>query len=172
MSAGSIPRRRATTARRLGKLLKSSSPPGLGMMARPGRELPVAHGAPLPAQSLLGNTDAELFPQPSAQIDPPLAHHAVDRGHDRRRQRCAMRVIQAGWLTGRLTVDQAVGTMGVELPERSAAPPRQSSPPQSATRHRKSPPTPTNDEPAPHPSTGEPQGADPAHQNHLAKQSA
>src|SRR4029077_1102480 len=51
---------------------------GLRVMARPCRELAVAHGAQLPAERLLGDRDAELLEDPLCQIDQPPTHHAVD----------------------------------------------------------------------------------------------
>ena len=53
-------------------------PLGLGVMTRPGGELPVAHGAKLSAQGLLGDADPKLLPQPLAQIDKPPAYDAVE----------------------------------------------------------------------------------------------
>ena len=51
---------------------------GLRVMARPCRELAVAHGAQFPTERLLGDRDAEFFEDPLRQIDQSPAHHAVD----------------------------------------------------------------------------------------------
>ena len=71
---------------------------GLGMMARAGGELAIAHGAQFPAQGLLGDGDAEFLPDPLAQIDQPPAHHAMNRRDraalDHLRKRCAMGVVE------------------------------------------------------------------------------
>ena len=48
------------------------------MMAGPGRELAVAHGAQLPTECLLGDRDAELLEYPLRQIDQPPSYHPVD----------------------------------------------------------------------------------------------
>ena len=88
-------------------------------MARTGRELAIVHGPQLPAQRLLGDRDAELFPEPLDEVDQAPAHHAMDRrdralvdpGHQGR----AMRIGELGRLAGRLAVDQPVRAMGVEL---------------------------------------------------------
>ena len=50
---------------------------GLSVVARPGREFAVAHGAQLPAERLLGNRDAEFLEDRLRQIDQPPADHAV-----------------------------------------------------------------------------------------------
>src|SRR4051794_28245225 len=88
-------------------------------MARAGRELAVVQGPQLAAQRLLGDRDPELLPDPGDEVDQPPAHHAVDRG-DRARidpghQGRAMRIGELGWLTRWLAVDQALGSVGVEL---------------------------------------------------------
>jgi hypothetical protein len=88
-------------------------------MARTGRELAIVHGPQLARQGLLGDRDAELFPDPLDEVDQPPAHHAVDR-RDRARidpghQGRAMRIGELGRLAGRLAVDQPVRAMGVEL---------------------------------------------------------
>jgi hypothetical protein len=49
------------------------------MMARPGREFAVAHGAEFAAQGLLGDPDAEFLENPLPQIDQPPTHDAVHR---------------------------------------------------------------------------------------------
>ena len=83
---------------------------GLCTMARPGRQLAIAHGTQFPAQRLPRQRDLEPVAQPLAQIDQPPAHHPVHRRDraalDRRRQRRAMGVVQARWLAGGLAVDQ------------------------------------------------------------------
>jgi hypothetical protein len=50
----------------------------LGVVARAGRELAIAHGPQFAAQGLLGDRDAELLPEPLDQINQASAHHAVD----------------------------------------------------------------------------------------------
>jgi hypothetical protein len=52
--------------------------PGLRVMARPCRELAVAHRAQFPTERLLGDRDAEFFEDPLRQIDQPPRHHAAD----------------------------------------------------------------------------------------------
>src|SRR5690348_10452698 len=88
-------------------------------MARTGRELAIVHGPQLPAQGLLGDRDAELLPEPLDQIDQAPAHHAVDGRDgpllDDGLQGRAMRIGELGRLAGRLAVDQALGSVGVEL---------------------------------------------------------
>src|SRR6476619_1443528 len=88
-------------------------------MARPARTLSIVHRPQLAAQRLLGDRDAELLPQPSHQIDQTPAHHAVDsrdRASLELRLECgSMRVVEPGGLTGRLAVDQPVGTTLVEF---------------------------------------------------------
>src|SRR5271165_1064552 len=85
---------------------------GLGVMARTGRKFAIAHGARFAAQRLLGDDDAEVLPNPLAEIDNPPSHDAVN-GRDRsalddRRQRSAMRIVQPRRLSRRLAIDQAV----------------------------------------------------------------
>lgn len=89
------------------------------MMPRPGRQLAIPHRTQLASERLPGHADAEVLPQPLAQIDDPPAHHAV-HGRDRavldhRPERRAMRVVQQRGLTGRLAVDQPVRPVLVEL---------------------------------------------------------
>jgi len=88
------------------------------MVPRPGRELAVTHRAQLPAQRLLRDRDAELLPQPLAEIDQPPAHHAVagrDRARLDRRGECgAVSVGQPRRRARRLAVDQAFRPRGVE----------------------------------------------------------
>jgi hypothetical protein len=50
---------------------------GLSVVARPGRESAVAHGAQFPAERLLGDRDAEFLEDPLRQIDQPLADNIV-----------------------------------------------------------------------------------------------
>src|SRR5215207_4421055 len=91
----------------------------LGVMARAGREFAIVHGPQLAAQGLLGEGDAELLPDPCDQVDQTPAHHAVNRG-DRARidpsgESSPVGVGELGRLAGWLAVDQALGSMGVEL---------------------------------------------------------
>jgi len=89
------------------------------MMARASRELAVTHGAQLAAQRLLGDDDTEFFPYPLAEIDDSPANDAVS-GRDRtalddRGQRSPMHIVQPRRLSGRLSIDQAVRPVSVEL---------------------------------------------------------
>ena len=88
-------------------------------MARTGRELAIAQCAQLPAHGLLSDRDPELLPEPLDQIDEPPAHHAMDRRNgpllDDGLQGRPMRNGELGRLARRLAVDQALGSMGVEL---------------------------------------------------------
>ena len=71
---------------------------GLCVVAWPGRELAIPHGAQLPAERLLGDADAELFLDPLAEIDNPPADDAMDarnRAALQDRLQCsAVRVVQ------------------------------------------------------------------------------
>ena len=91
---------------------------GLRMMARPRRELAVAHFAQLAAHRLLGDADAKLLEHPLAKIDDPPTHDAMDRRRrtflDHARERGAMLVLEPRRLAGSLAVDEAVGAVGVE----------------------------------------------------------
>jgi hypothetical protein len=49
------------------------------MMTRACRKPPVSQGSELAAERLDGDVDPELFEDPLAEIDKPLAHHAMDR---------------------------------------------------------------------------------------------
>ena len=88
------------------------------MVARPGRELAIAHGAQLPAERLLGDGDAELLEDPLRQIDQPPAHHAVNRRDratlDHPGDRLALAIIELGGLAWRLAVQQTVRAPRVE----------------------------------------------------------
>jgi hypothetical protein len=88
------------------------------MMLWPGRELAVAHGAHLPAQCLHRDRDAELLPQPLAEIAQPPAHHAMDRGDrapvDLGRQRLAVLDGQQRRRARRAAVNQRRRPFGVE----------------------------------------------------------
>ena len=87
-------------------------------MARPRRELAVAHLAQLSAHRLLGDGDAKFLEHPLAKIDNPPAHNAMDRRCwtvlDHFYQRRAVRVIQLWSLSGRLAVDESVRAVGVK----------------------------------------------------------
>jgi len=83
------------------------------------RELVATHGAQFAAQRLFGHDDAEFFPNPLAEIDDPPWCDAVN-GWDRtalddRGQRGPTRTVQPRRLPGRLSVDQAIRPMSVEL---------------------------------------------------------
>src|ERR1019366_3554694 len=86
---------------------------GLGMVAWPGREFTVAHGAQFPAERLLGDGDAELLEDPLRKIDQPPANDVMDRRNwaalDHSGDRLALGVIELGRLPRRLTVQQPVG---------------------------------------------------------------
>src|SRR5450759_3770963 len=88
------------------------------MVARPGREFAVAHGAQLPAERLLGDGDAELLKDPLRQIDQPPAHHSVNCRDwatlDHLGDRLALTIIELGGLAWRLAVQQTVGAPSVE----------------------------------------------------------
>ena len=87
-------------------------------MARPGRQLAIAHGAQLPAERLLGNGDAELFVYPLRQIDQPPAHHTVNRRDraalDHLGNCLALAIIEFGRLAWRLSVQQPVRAVRVK----------------------------------------------------------
>ena len=89
------------------------------MMARPGRQLAVAHFAQFTAQCLPRDGHPELLPDPLAQIEDPPTHDTVHGRNwpflDHRRQRRTMRLIQAGRLAGRLAIDQAIRPGSIEL---------------------------------------------------------
>jgi hypothetical protein len=90
----------------------------LGVMARAGRQLAVAHRPQFAAERLLRNADLVFLPDPLAQIDDPPADHAV-HGRDRavldhRCQRGTVRIVQQRRLAGSLAVDQSLGTVRVE----------------------------------------------------------
>ena len=80
------------------------------MVAGARREFAVAHGAQLPAERLLGDSDAELLKDPLRQIDQPPAHNAVDRRErtilNDLRDNLALGVIELGGLTRRLAVQE------------------------------------------------------------------
>src|SRR5450631_2092553 len=87
-------------------------------MAWPSREFAIAHSPQFPAQSLLGDGDAELFEYPLRQIDQPPAHHAVDRRDwaalDHPDNRLALAIIELAGAPRRLAVQKTVGTPCVE----------------------------------------------------------
>jgi hypothetical protein len=68
---------RGKTRARLHSTCLSALAFGLSVVARPGGESAVAHGAQLPAERLLGDRDAEFLEDPLRQIDQPPADHAV-----------------------------------------------------------------------------------------------
>ena len=91
----------------------------LRVMARPRRQLAIAHGPQLSAHRLDRNDDAIFLERPLAEIDKPPAHDAV-YGRDRAvlhhaRQRCAMLPCQPRRLPRRLASDEPGRAMGVEL---------------------------------------------------------
>ena len=87
-------------------------------MARPRRELAIAHGAQLAAHGRFRHGYAELLEQPLAKVDDPPAHDAMDRRRwavlDHARQRGAMFVLQKRRLPRRLAIDKAIRAIGVE----------------------------------------------------------
>ncbi len=52
---------------------------GLGVVARPRRQLAIPNAAQFAAERLLSDDDLELVPNPLAQIDHPPAYHAMNR---------------------------------------------------------------------------------------------
>src|SRR3984957_773936 len=88
-------------------------------MARASRELAITHLAQHATQRLLGDDDAEFLENPLAEIDDPPAHDPVNRWNwaalDDRDERGAMRVVQPRRLPRRLTINQAVRALRVEL---------------------------------------------------------
>ena len=87
-------------------------------MPGPRRELAIAHFAQDAAQGRLRDRYPELFPEPLRQIDQPPAHdtmHGRDRSSvDQRAKSPSMLIAEQGWLAGRLTVEQARRSLGVE----------------------------------------------------------
>ncbi len=88
-------------------------------MARPGCQLAIAECPHLPAQRRLGDDHTVLLPKPLAQVDETPADHAVDGRDwpilDRLGQCRTVLRGQAGWLSGRLAIDQPSWPLGVEL---------------------------------------------------------
>ena len=88
----------------------AATPIAEGIVARAARAL---------GYVVTGDADPKLLPQPLAEIDEPPALDPVHRsdrsGLDHRDQRRAVRVVQPTRLAGRLAVDQAVGSLGIEL---------------------------------------------------------
>ena len=88
------------------------------MMARPGRQLPIARAPKLPAQRLLADRDCECVPNPLRQVDEAPAHHTV-RGRDRpvlddAHEGKALLGTEQRPRPTRLAIDQAIGAPGVE----------------------------------------------------------
>jgi hypothetical protein len=115
-------------------------------MARASRELAIPHLAQCAAQRLLGHDDAKFLENPLAEIDDSPPHDAVNRRNrsalEDRGERSAMLAIQPRRLPRSFAVDQAARPMGVE-PERPVANDLETdapdtSPPQYASRRRKS----------------------------------
>ena len=88
------------------------------MMAWPSREFAIAHSPQLPAQSLLGDGDAELLKDPLRQIDQPPTHHAVDSRDraalDHPRDCLALNIIELRGLPGRFAVHKTIGATRIE----------------------------------------------------------
>ena len=89
------------------------------MMARSCRQLAIAHPSQFPAQCLPRDADPEFLPDPLAQIHNSPTHDTMHRRDrpvlDHRRQRRAMRVVQAGRLARRLAINQTVRSARIEL---------------------------------------------------------
>ena len=102
---------------------------GLRMVARARREFAVAHGAQLPAERLLGDSDAELLKDPLRQIDQPPAHNAVDRREQDRWRRASDHLFEristrGGWsgLAKKTKEEPRFQGLGISSgPERKAA---------------------------------------------------
>jgi hypothetical protein len=111
-SIGLPPTACAISARRSGGLRV------LGVMARTGRELAVAHRPQDPAQGLLGNRHAVILGQDLGQIAEPPAYHAVSGGNrplfDQRLEDVPLIGVQARTGPRGLAVDQPVRAIGVE----------------------------------------------------------
>lgn len=90
----------------------------LGVVARAGRELGVAHRLELAADRRLVERNAKFLKEPLGQVTQPSAHHAVGRRDrpllDTVLQGPALVIIQSGRRAGRLAVDQAVRTLSVD----------------------------------------------------------
>ena len=90
----------------------------LGVMARTGRELAVAHGPQDSAQGLLGDRHAVILGQDLGQIAQPPPHHTVCGRRrslvDQRLEDLALVGVQARTGPGGLAVDQPVRSIGVE----------------------------------------------------------
>ena len=138
---------------------------GLGMMARPGRKLAIAHGAQFPAHGLLGDRDAKLLEKPLAKIDQTAsaprhgsAGSAVSRSCG---ERPGAARPSAATVARRLAIIRPAGP-AVEAQHPIAddlklTPPIW--PPRYVTRRRKSPQAPEADAPAGRPSSASPNQA-------------
>jgi len=91
---------------------------GLRIVPWPGREFAIAHRPQLPAQSLLGDGDAELLEDPLCQIDQPPSYHSMDSRNGttiNHLSDCpALTIIEFGGLTWRLTIPQTIGALRIE----------------------------------------------------------
>ena len=110
---------RAICASRSGKFFKSlGGVLVVGVMPRPGRELAEAHRPQLPAQSLLGNPDAVLLPNPLRQVDQPPAHDPMDRRDraalDDAGEFLALGAVELGRPSWCLAIDETVRPPGIE----------------------------------------------------------
>jgi hypothetical protein len=119
MSRASTAFSRAISSKRAGKFFELvDRAVALRMMARPRRELAIAHGAQFAAHGRFGRGEAELVEQPLAKVDDPPAHDAMDRrrraGLDDARERGAMLVLQKRRLPRHLAIDKAIRAVNVE----------------------------------------------------------
>src|SRR6516164_2690461 len=91
---------------------------GLRMVTRTGGAFAVAHGSQLPAERLLGDSDAEFLEDPLRQIDQPPAHHAMHRRDratlDHAGDGLPLSVVELGRLSCRPAIQETVRTAGVE----------------------------------------------------------
>ena len=86
------------------------------MMARPRRELAIAHGAQFPAQDLLGHRDAIVLENPLCEINQPPAHLPVGGGIgavlDLLGKGAPVLVLEQGRLARNLAILEALRTLG------------------------------------------------------------
>src|SRR5271165_2844505 len=88
------------------------------MMARPCRELAIAHGAQFPAQDLLGHRDAIVLENPLCEINQPPAHYPVGGWIgavlDLLGKGAPVLVLEQGRLARCLAILEALRTLGIE----------------------------------------------------------
>ena len=160
--------------------------PVLRVVARAGRDLPVAERPQLAAHRGLAERDAELLPYPLREIGQTPAHHLVDRRDraalDDGGQRLTLGIVKLGRVARRLAVDQPGRPPGVEAQHpplafaskrcraasrgSSATRPRRPAPHQRGPPRRGSPRAREAGAPAPRPSCPWRAFAEQARQNH------